>query len=212
MSDVVPVLHSPASMMPARQKGKSMPIAQNMTLRAVAPGEEGALAQLFQLYCYDNTAWSGEDVLADGRYDVCDAGLAEYVHADGHTAVWIEVDGALAGFFLTEPGLAGTVPVQEFSDFFILKKYRRRGLALEVVRRVLLGSDTTWLVAMFHDDLHANAFWRQAFARLPFAGVVPWDDPALPQFQLYLLPPSTDCGGVRAPGSAPLEARLGRVD
>lgn len=188
MNDVV--LHSPASIMPAGRKGGSMPAARNMTLRTIAPGEERALARLFQLYCYDNAAWSGEDVLADGRYDVCDAGLAEYVHADSHTAVWIEVDGALAGFFLTEPGLAGTVPVREFSDFFILKKYRRQGLALEVVRRVLLDSDTTWLVAMFRDDTRATTFWRQAFARLPFAGVAPWADPALPQFQLFLLTPA----------------------
>jgi predicted acetyltransferase len=164
--------------------------AQNMTLRAVAPGEEGALARLFQLYCYENTAWSGEDVLADGCYDVCDAGLAEYVHAPGHAAVWIEVDGALAGFFITEPGMAGKLPVQEFSDFFILQKYRRRGLALEVVRRVLLGSEQTWMVAMFRADAQANAFWRQAFARLPFAQVTAWEDPALPQFQLYLLKPA----------------------
>ena len=167
-----------------------MPVAQNMTLRAVAPGEEGALAQLFQLYCYDNAAWSGEDVLADGRYDVCDAGLAEYVHAPGHTAAWIEVDGALAGFFITEPGMAGKLPVQEFSDFFILRKYRRRGLALEVVRRVLLGSEQTWMVATFRADAAACAFWRQAFARLPFARIEAYEDPDLPQFQLTLLKPA----------------------
>lgn len=167
-----------------------MPIAQHMTLRAVAPGEAGALAQLFQLYCYDNSAWSGEDVLADGRYDVCDGGLAEYVHAPGHTAHWIEVDGALAGFYLTEPAMAGTLAVQEFSDFFILRKYRRRGLALEVVRRVLLGSAQAWLVATFRDDAAACAFWRQAFARLPFASVEAYDDPALPQFQLTVLKPA----------------------
>ncbi|WP_215404996.1 GNAT family N-acetyltransferase [Janthinobacterium sp. JC611] len=163
---------------------------ENMTLRAIAAGEEGALARLFQLYCYDNAAWSGEDVLADGRYDVCDAGLAEYVHAPGHTAHWIEVDGALAGFYVTEPGMAGELAVREFSDFFILKKYRRRGLALEVVRRVLLDSAQTWLVATFRADADACAFWRQAFARLPFARVEPWDDPALPQFQLTLLKPA----------------------
>ncbi|MEG0882379.1 MAG: hypothetical protein RSH52_14060 [Janthinobacterium sp.] len=163
---------------------------ENMTLRAIAAGEEGALARLFQLYCYDNAAWSGEDVLADGRYDVCDAGLAEYVRAPGHTAHWIEVDGALAGFYITEPGMAGELAVREFSDFFILKKYRRRGVALEVVRRVLLDSAQTWLVATFRADAHACAFWRQAFARLPFARVEPWDDPALPQFQLTLLKPA----------------------
>lgn len=182
-------------------KRRNMQPVQNMRLRAIAPGEVGALARLFQLYCYDNTGWSGEDLLADGRYDVCDAALAEYVHADDHTAVWIEVDGALAGFFLTEPGMAGAVPVQELSDFFILKKYRRRGLALEVLRRVLLGSEasdtggtgagsvTTWLVAMFRDDAAACAFWQQAFARLPLGEVVPWADPALQQFHLYLLKP-----------------------
>ena len=172
------------------RKDGMMPVVQNMTLRAVAPGEEGALAQLFQLYCYDNSAWSGEALLTGGRYDVCDAGLASYVHAAGHTASWIEVEGELAGFFLTEPGMAGELVVQEFSDFFILKKYRRRGVALEVVRRVLLGSAQTWMVAMFRADAAACAFWQQAFARLPFARVEAWDDASLPQFQLTLLKPA----------------------
>ena len=165
-------------------------IHKTIALRAIAPGEEEALARLFQLYCYDNAGWSGEALLADGRYDVCDAGLASYVHAAGHTAHWIEVDGELAGFYITEPAIAGQLPVQEFSDFFILKKYRRRGVALEVVRRVLLGSAQTWLVATFRADAAACAFWRQAFARLPFAQVTPWEDPALPQFQLTLLKPA----------------------
>ena len=165
-------------------------IHKTVALRAIAPGEEEALARVFQLYCYDNAGWSGEALLADGRYDVCDAGLASYVHAAGHTAHWIEVDGELAGFYITEPAIAGQLPVQEFSDFFILKKYRRRGVALEVVRRVLLGSAQTWLVATFRADAAARAFWRQAFARLPFAQVTPWEDPALPQFQLTLLKPA----------------------
>ncbi|WP_426056440.1 hypothetical protein [Janthinobacterium sp. PSPC2-1] len=103
-----------------------------IALRAIAPGEEEALARLFQLYCYDNAAWSGEALLADGR---C-------------------------------------------------------GVALEVVRRVLLDSEQTWLVAMFRTDAAACAFWRQAFARLPFARVEAYDDAALPQFQLYLLKPA----------------------
>ena len=85
---------------------------------------------------------------------------------------------------------AGGLVVQEFSDFFILKQYRRRGVALEVVRRLLLDSEQTWLVAMFRADAAACAFWRQAFARLPFARVEAYDDAALPQFQLYLLKPA----------------------
>ncbi|MBG6222484.1 MULTISPECIES: hypothetical protein [unclassified Janthinobacterium] len=112
------------------------------------------------------------------------------MHAAGHTASWIEVDGELAGFFLTEPGMAGGLAVQEFSEFFVLKKHRRRGVALEVVRRVLLGSAQTWLVAMFRADAHACAFWQQAFARLPFARIETHDEPALPQFQRYLLKPA----------------------
>lgn len=86
--------------------------------------------------------------------------------------------------------MAGGLAVQEFSDFFILKQYRRRGVALEVVRRVLLDSAQTWLVAMFRADAAACAFWQQAFARLPFARVEAYDDAALPQFQLTLLKPA----------------------
>lgn len=68
--------------------------------------------------------------------------------------------------------------------------FQRRGVALAVLRRVLLDSTQTWLVATCRDDAAACAFWRHAFARLPFASVEAYYDPALPQFQLTLLKPA----------------------
>jgi len=55
----------------------------------------------------------------------------------------------------------------------------------------LLDSAQTWLGATFRDDAAACAFWRHAFACLPFARVEAYDDAALPQFQLTLLKPAT---------------------
>lgn len=164
-----------------------MNVSVQIELVRIQPGEAPALANLFQFYFYDNSGWDGEDVATSGRFDACEETIADYVQDPSMSAHWIKVDGALAGFAVTEPVELPEGVVDEFADFFVLKKYRRRGVALEVVRRLVVESSQRWLISVFRDDIEAGCFWQSAFARLPFRSVRPWVDETMPQFNFFIV-------------------------
>lgn len=153
----------------------------------IIPAEQtAALFQLFQLYYYENSGWAGEDIGEDGLFDACPEAIADYVNDQAKGAYWIRKDGALAGFVVTEPvTLTCGGQAEELADLFILKRYRRQGLALDAVRELARAFKGPWLVAVYHDDTLAGAFWQRAFASLAPASVRPYADPELPQFSLY---------------------------
>jgi predicted acetyltransferase len=157
-------------------------------LETVAPDQSAALFQLFQLYYYENSDWAAEDVGEDGLFDACAAAIADYVNNPAKGAYWIRKNGALAGFVVTEPAtLPGGERAEELADLFILKRYRRQGLALASVRELAQKFKGPWIVAVYHDDTRAAAFWRKAFASLALPSVRQYEDPALQQFKLFAI-------------------------
>ena len=155
--------------------------------------DEAALSNLFQLYFHDFSDWSGEEVDDDGLFDAWD----EDTFSEGNAAYLLRVGDHLAGFLVVETADTPTGPMTEFADLFILRKYRRLGLAMEVVRRVMVGSGRPWLVAVFRADAQALAFWRKAFGRLPFASVREFDDDLKPQFHFFAVDEARAIGTVR---------------
>jgi len=157
-------------------------------LQTVARDQAAALFQFFQLYYYENSDWAAEDLGEDGLFDACAASIADYINAPDKGAYWIRKDGALAGFVVTEPV---TLPdgrvAQELADLFILKRYRRQGLAMASVSALAEEFKGPWMVAVYRDDTRADAFWRQDFGRIGHARVRQYEDPELPQFRLYAI-------------------------
>lgn len=157
-------------------------------LQAVERGQEAALFQLFQLYYYENSDWAEEDIGEDGLFDVCPESIASYVTDPAKRAYWIRKDGALAGFVVTEKvHLPDGGVAEELADLFILKRYRRQGLASAAVLELASIFDGPWLVAVYRNDTRATAFWQDAFNSLPTACVRPYQDPELAQFHLYAI-------------------------
>ncbi|MDY0976296.1 GNAT family N-acetyltransferase [Massilia sp. CFBP9012] len=139
--------------------------------RAVV-AERPLLFRLLQLYFFEATRWSGEDILDDGLYDCDEDGLQGYFDEQGVDAAYIlRVDGKPAGFALVEwiPYEGGQI--REFADLFVLPKYRRLGLAEATTRRVVLETEGPWLIAVFRKDEAALSHWQNAFVRLPFRSV-----------------------------------------
>jgi len=156
--------------------------AADLRIDRATPADEPVLANLFQLYFHDFSDWSGEDVDEQGLFDAWDA---EAFADPDNAAYLLRVGERLAGFLIVEQVETPRGPMTEFADLFILRKYRRAGLALEVVRRVMLGAGHPWLVAVFREDVKALAFWKSAFERLPFGAVRRVEDPERPQFFFY---------------------------
>jgi predicted acetyltransferase len=76
------------------------------------------------------------------------------------------MDGVLAGFALVrdEAWLAGA-GTREVSEFFVLRRYRRRGVGEHVTRRLFDRFPGRWEVVQLASNLDAQAFWRAVIGR-----------------------------------------------
>jgi predicted acetyltransferase len=118
-----------------------------------------------QLYLYELGSLDGWDIGADGLYG--DAERIEGFWTDPERrAFLVRVDGALAGFALIRRGTQFAGPeAHEVSEFFVLAKYRRRGIGAEVARRLFDAFPGRWEVAQLAANAPAQAFWRSVIGR-----------------------------------------------
>src|SRR5436309_2459316 len=103
-------------------------------LREARAHEFPVLERLMQLYLYDFAAIDDWAIADDGRYG--NAATIESFWKDPQmTSFFVRVDGVLAGFVLVRAcaHFAGE-GTRDISEFFILRRHRRRGVGAEVAR------------------------------------------------------------------------------
>lgn len=146
------------------------------------------LFRLLQLYFFDSTRWSGEDLQEDGLYECEEDGLLSYLNADdGGRAYILRVSGELAGFALVDDVPFEGKRIAEFADLFVLPKYRRLGLASAATTQIVINSENPWLFAVFRKDREAMRYWQASFKRLPFRSVRVADDSAEDMFHFFVV-------------------------
>src|SRR4051794_31250961 len=100
-----------------------------MDVQVAAAGhdEQRVLGALFELYTYDFSEILDLDVGEDGRFQV--PALDAYWADPGHHPFLIRVDAKLAGFALVQERsrLTGDDGVRDMAEFFVMRRYRRRG-------------------------------------------------------------------------------------
>lgn len=142
---------------------------------------------MFQFYCYDTSVYDGYDVEADGNYKMCADYFAQYWQLPRWSAYIVKVDGALAGFALIEPSDA-VAEAQELADLFIMRRFRRRGVAQQVVSHFMATRAIPWTITTFDDAPDATAFWQQMFLRPEFQVSQTLADPDGREATVHLLP------------------------
>jgi predicted acetyltransferase len=124
-------------------------------------GDKHILHNLMQLYLYEFSAYDQADVNQSGLYD--------YKHLDRYWAesnrhpFIIRVKGQLAGFVLISR-YADPIydePRWSASEFFIMKKYRRKGIGTHVAVYIFDMFQGKWQVAQIENNLPAQSFWRE---------------------------------------------------
>ena len=136
----------------------------NIELVEATLADKPALANLLELYQYDFTEYTDDDVGPDGRfgYRYVDAYFAE---SDRH-AFLIKAGGQLAGFALvrrTTSAAAGG-DVFDMAEFFVMRKYRRRGVGAEAARQAFDRFPGRWEVREMAANTPARSFWRRIIA------------------------------------------------
>ncbi|WP_427914889.1 GNAT family N-acetyltransferase [Ramlibacter sp. MMS24-I3-19] len=127
-------------------------------LRAV-PDERPALSRMLELYQHDLSNIWDQDLDEGGEYGY---DLARYWSDPNCHPYVVRCDGRLAGFALVDS--ATKVPGGDFwmDQFFILKKYRRRGIGQRTAHAVFDLHRGRWQVGQMAENSAAQVFWRAA--------------------------------------------------
>ena len=135
------------------------------------PGERPAVGRLVELYLYDlgGDRWRVE---ADGTFAEA-AWLKRFWARRGRHHFVIRVDGRLAGFALVSDRaeFAGD-GVREIAEFFVLRRYRRRGVGTRVAETLFARYPGRWEVGELVWNVPAQHFWRPLIARCAAGEIV----------------------------------------
>jgi predicted acetyltransferase len=113
------------------------------------------LARLMQLYLHDLSEFSGEEATDDGRFEY--GYLSRYWSEPERHPYLIRVDGHVAGFALVREETPG---VHQMAEFFVMRKYRRRGVGAFAARALFAEFKGVWHVAQEEPNKAAQVFWR----------------------------------------------------
>uniref|UniRef100_A0A486XLK0 N-acetyltransferase domain-containing protein n=1 Tax=Rheinheimera sp. BAL341 TaxID=1708203 RepID=A0A486XLK0_9GAMM len=140
----------------------------NTVLRKLTKTDLPAFSMLWQFYQYHQSAFDGQDIDSTGRFDIDEEYLSDVAAGEEDCEAYlIVVEGNIAGFVAVEPTEILDREMPELSDIFILPKYRSKGIALHVVRQLMLNNSPHWHVAVYEKDREALTFWNRLFAKLP---------------------------------------------
>ena len=140
-------------------------------LRALRRNDVATLRRLVQLYIYDlgGEQW---DVEADGTFGSRGWHRQFWTRRGRHHFI-ILVGARPAGFALVgDQAPRGDAGVREISEFFVLRKYRRRGVGSYVARSLFSRFAGRWEVAELAWNIAAQRFWRGVIRRCAVGPVV----------------------------------------
>jgi predicted acetyltransferase len=122
--------------------------------------EKPVLRRLMELYQYDFSEFTGEDIDDSGEYGY--RYLDHYWTEEGRYPFFIKIAGKLAGFVLVRilDRREGQT-TYSMAEFFVMRKYRRQGAGYEVACRIFDRFPGWWQVEQEAANLPAQAFWRR---------------------------------------------------
>jgi predicted acetyltransferase len=131
------------------------------------------LDNLLQLYVHDFSEFLDVEIGTDGRFVYKQLPL--YWSEHGRHPFLVRVDGRLAGFVLMKKGseVSGNENVWDMTEFFILRRYRRRGIARQVAREVWKRFPGIWEVRVMQLNVSALHFWAHAISEFVGEAIPP---------------------------------------
>ena len=121
--------------------------------------EKSVLRQLMELYAYDFSEFDQADVNEHGYYGY--SYFDCYWTEDARHPFFIKVDGELAGFVLISDYcyVLKDAGARSVSEFFVMRKYRRKGVGQFVACQVFDKFPGKWEVIQHEDNEPSKVFW-----------------------------------------------------
>ena len=129
-------------------------------IEQVTPRERVVLWRYLQFYIYDMSRFTGAQPVD---------GVFPYSHFDAYwgegkqrSAWWAKVGGEIAGFALVR--CDGREHHREVAEFFIVNRWRRRGIGLSFARQLLTRFPGPWRLHELANNQGAIAFWHRVLS------------------------------------------------
>jgi predicted acetyltransferase len=137
----------------------------NIEVTPASVNERPILRHLMELYQYDFSEYDNADVSPMGLFDY--PYLDHYWVEPERTPFLVRVNGNLAGFVLVARFnyLTGLKDTWVMAEFFILRKYRRKGIGEHVARFIFDQFPGAWQVGQIYENKSATTFWRNVINR-----------------------------------------------
>lgn len=132
-------------------------------LEPVGETDREVLRQLLELYLYDFSEFTGEDVNQHGRYGY--EYLDHYWTESTRYPFLLRVNDQIAGFILVRDQiLEDGLVVHSMAEFFVMRKYRRKNIGRQAAFQAFDRFPGRWRVTEIEENLPAQNFWRQIIA------------------------------------------------
>lgn len=133
--------------------------AESLRLAPVSAAEKPVLFAIMQLYLYDSSDYTGDEVGATGVYAYHYFDL--YWTEDGRFPFLIMLDNQIVGLALVRQLERGPDPLHQLAEFFIMRSYRRRGLGRAAATAVFDRFPGRWEVQQSAANHAGRAFWQR---------------------------------------------------
>ena len=125
----------------------------NIEIVLIGFEHKSVLMQLMELYDYEFTEYDNRDVNEHGLYGY--KHIDDYWNEKGRYPYFIKVDGKIAGFVLISSPERYSV-----SEFFVMLKYRRKGIGMQVMAEIFDRHKGDWEIGYWKSNIRASKFWK----------------------------------------------------
>ncbi|MFJ7367755.1 GNAT family N-acetyltransferase [Peribacillus frigoritolerans] len=137
-----------------------------VSFNPVSKDEKHILQNLYSLYLHDLSEFTeGLDISPNGSFEFDSFELIW--NEEGLTPYLLKKDMKIAGFLLLlERPFLNKDYDYSINDIFILKKYRRKGAAIALLKEMFKQKNGSYFVVQLASNIPAVKFWRRAFSEL----------------------------------------------
>ena len=136
--------------------------------------QQSVIAQLYELYTYEMTDLADFDINDNGYYGYSDLPL--YWTTPNRYPYLIWVNNKLAGFVLIQQGSPidnDNPDIWDISEFFIMRKFRKKGIGQFVAQSIWDSHPDSWQVRVWENNTTAHQFWNNAIGKFIGKIIIP---------------------------------------
>ena len=130
-------------------------------LQLMSVDEKSLLIRLMELYNYEFSQFSNDDINEYGYYGY--EHIDDYWNEEGRFPYLIRVDGKIAGFALICPHCIYRKEegARCIGEFFVMLKYRRMGIGSKAAAQLFDKYRGLWEISYWRNNLPASRFWKK---------------------------------------------------